>query len=112
VTVPRPGSELRACYEASGASLIARRLYRDALRFSRFSQNAPHVFSESVQEPDRCDDAGFVLKLARQSGVEEHRDAMFAGDAVNSTEQRPAMHYLLRYPNPTFSGQTQPAINM
>jgi glucose-6-phosphate isomerase len=39
-----------------------------------------------------------LFKLADQCGVATHRDAMFAGEAINSTEQRAVMHWLLRSP--------------
>jgi glucose-6-phosphate isomerase len=39
-----------------------------------------------------------LLDLARQTGVVQHRDAMFSGQAINRTEQRPVMHWLLRNP--------------
>jgi glucose-6-phosphate isomerase len=29
-----------------------------------------------------------LLEMARQSGLEQHRDAMFAGDKINTTEDR------------------------
>ena len=37
-----------------------------------------------------------LLQLARETGVEARRDAMFAGAVVNSTERRCALHTLLR----------------
>ena len=37
-----------------------------------------------------------MLKLATHSGVEEARDRLFAGDEINFTEQRPALHMALR----------------
>jgi glucose-6-phosphate isomerase len=52
-------------------------------------------------------DAGveaMLLDLARQCGVPAHRDAMFAGEKINITEQRAVMHFLLRCPNPALSG--------
>ncbi|MEL7159089.1 MAG: glucose-6-phosphate isomerase, partial [Actinomycetota bacterium] len=36
--------------------------------------------------------------LARQCGVEERRDAMFAGEAINTTEGRAVLHTALRRP--------------
>ncbi len=39
-----------------------------------------------------------LLDLARECGLEAHRDAMFAGEPVNGTEHRAAMHFLLRNP--------------
>jgi len=37
-----------------------------------------------------------LLTLARAAGVEERRERLFAGDLVNNTEARPALHMALR----------------
>ena len=42
-----------------------------------------------------------LLTLARAAGLEEHRERLFAGDLVNNTEKRPALHMALR----SFSGE-------
>ena len=39
-----------------------------------------------------------LFALARECGVEARRDAMFAGEKVNATEQRAALHIALRAP--------------
>ncbi|ATG55301.1 glucose-6-phosphate isomerase [Brachybacterium ginsengisoli] len=39
-----------------------------------------------------------LLQLAREVGVQEHRDAMFAGAHINSTEDRAVLHTALRRP--------------
>jgi glucose-6-phosphate isomerase len=39
-----------------------------------------------------------LMGLARAAGVEAHRDAMFAGDHINSTEDRAVLHVALRLP--------------
>lgn len=46
-------------------------------------------------------DDGLLLALvdvARAAGVEQRRDAMFAGERINVTEDRPALHTALRTP--------------
>lgn len=70
----------------------------DPQRFARFSQAAPHVFADLSK--NLIDPAGeaLLLDLAQQCGVADHRDALFAGAPVNTTEQRAAMHWLLRAP--------------
>ena len=70
----------------------------DAQRFTRFSQAAPHVFADLSK--NLIDPAGeaLLLELAQQCDVTGHRDEMFAGALVNTTEQRAAMHFLLRTP--------------
>lgn len=37
-----------------------------------------------------------LMQLARDCGVEQQRDSMFAGDAINLTEQRSVLHTALR----------------
>ncbi len=39
-----------------------------------------------------------LMDLARAAGVEQHRDAMFRGDRINSTEDRAVLHTALRAP--------------
>ena len=48
----------------------------------------------------RIDDAvlAALVELAERSGVEARRDAMFAGEHVNVTEDRAVMHVALRHP--------------
>ncbi|WP_345778415.1 glucose-6-phosphate isomerase [Dyella sp. 2HG41-7] len=48
----------------------------------------------------RIDDQALqhLFALARECGVEARRDAMFAGEKVNTTEQRAALHVALRTP--------------
>ncbi|MFM0195929.1 glucose-6-phosphate isomerase [Paraburkholderia strydomiana] len=41
-----------------------------------------------------------LVQLAREAGVEKRRDAMFAGEVVNLTEGRAALHTALRASNP------------
>jgi glucose-6-phosphate isomerase len=39
-----------------------------------------------------------LMAIARRAGVEEHRDAMFAGRRINTTEDRAVLHVALRMP--------------
>jgi glucose-6-phosphate isomerase len=104
-------SELRACYEASGRQFDLRTAFaNEARRFEQFSQSAPHVFADLSKNLIDAAAQELLLELARQCGVQAHRDAMFAGAAINSTEQRPVMHFLLRTPKNNFAGQSQSAI--
>jgi glucose-6-phosphate isomerase len=102
--------DLRACYEAGGRSLDLRTAFaKDAQRFAQFSLSAPHVFADLSKGLIDSNCHALLLELARQCGVEEHRDAMWRGEAVNSTEHRAAMHFLLRHPNPELLASARPA---
>ena len=70
----------------------------DATRFQTFSQSAPHIFADLSKNLIDRQTQQLLFALARQTGVEQHRDAMFAGTAINGTEGRAVMHWLLRRP--------------
>ncbi len=92
-------AQLKAAFEATGRALDVREAFQaDAQRFSRFSQEAPYVFADLSKNRVDAATEQLLLDLARQSGVLEHRDAMFAGQKINHTEQREVWHVLLRNP--------------
>ncbi|MFZ3128063.1 MAG: glucose-6-phosphate isomerase [Rhodoferax sp.] len=94
--------ELQSVFQGKGHRLDMRTAFAsDAGRFGRFSQNAPHVFADLSKNLLDADTERLLFALARQCGVEEHRQALFAGTVINSTEQRAVMHWLLRYPAST-----------
>ena len=71
---------------------------QDPKRFEHFSQQAPHVFADLSKNLIDAATESLLFDLAVQCQLEQHRDAMFAGELVNSTENRAAMHFLLRKP--------------
>ncbi|MDM0045356.1 glucose-6-phosphate isomerase [Variovorax dokdonensis] len=68
----------------------------DAGRFASFSQEAPHVFADLSKNLIDQRTQELLLDLAQQCGLQARRDAMFAGEHINSTEDRAVMHTLLR----------------
>jgi glucose-6-phosphate isomerase len=82
----------------------------DPQRFEAFSLSAPHVFADLSKNLIDAATQATLLELARQSGLEQHRDAMFAGERINNTEQRAVMHWLLRNPAVALTDQARPAI--
>jgi glucose-6-phosphate isomerase len=90
---------LQTIFAAAGQAFDLRTAFAsDARRFEAFSQNAPHVFADLSKNLLDADIEQRLLALAQQTGVAAHRDAMFAGEAINTTEQRAVMHWLLRVP--------------
>lgn len=71
----------------------------DPSRAARYAAGACGVHLDYSK--NRVDDAvmAALLALARQCGVEEHRDAMFSGQPINSTEGRAVLHTALRQPD-------------
>jgi len=76
----------------------------DASRATGLSQSAPHVFADlSKNHTDSATEA-LLLELAQQTGLTQHRDAMFRGEPINTTEDRAVMHWLLRQPAASLQG--------
>jgi glucose-6-phosphate isomerase len=91
---------LRAHFDRQGRALDLRDAFRaDPRRFECFSQEAPHVFADLSKNLIDLHTESLLLELARECGLEHHRDAMFAGAPINNTEQRPVKHWLLRTPD-------------
>ena len=70
----------------------------DAQRASHFSQDAPGVFADLSKNHWDARIEAQLLTLAEQAGVLTHRNRMFNGEAINATENRAVMHWLLRHP--------------
>ena len=86
-------------YGAQGQRFDVRTAFaNDPQRFAHFSQHAPHVFADLSKNLIDAPTEALLLDLARQCGVAERRDAMFAGQPINRTENRAVMHFLLRNP--------------
>jgi glucose-6-phosphate isomerase len=70
----------------------------DPQRFERMSLEAAGLFLDYSK--NRLDGRTLELltALARERGVEQRRDAMFAGEKINNTENRAVLHTALRAP--------------
>src|SRR3989338_7010321 len=92
---------LQAQFDATGKRFDLRQAFAaDPGRFAVFSQDAPHVFADLSKNLIDARTQALLLDLARQRGVEPYRDAMFAGEKINRSEDRAVMHFLLRNPAP------------
>jgi glucose-6-phosphate isomerase len=101
---------LKSKFESSSKAFDLRDAFaNDAQRFATFSQVAPHVFADLSKNLIDTATQSLLFDLARQCGLEPHRDAMFAGQAINSTENRAVMHFLLRNKAPGQSIRAQAA---
>ena len=88
---------LQQHFDTAGKNFDAREAFAsDSQRFETLSQQAPYVFADLSKNRLDAATQALLLDLARQSGVEAHRDAMFAGDKINNAENRAVMHWLLR----------------
>jgi glucose-6-phosphate isomerase len=73
----------------------------DPRRFETFSARLDDLVYDYSKNRLTKATLGHLLDLARASGVERWRDALFAGEKVNATEGRAALHMALR----NFSGK-------
>jgi glucose-6-phosphate isomerase len=88
---------LQQHFDKTGKNFDARDAFAtDAKRFEALSQQAPYVFADLSKNRLDAATQALLIDLARQSGVEAHRDAMFAGEKINNAENRAVMHWLLR----------------
>jgi glucose-6-phosphate isomerase len=90
---------LRTHFDQQGCRFDLRTAFAsDSMRLGSFSQQAPHVFADLSKNLVDTHTKSLLLELARECGLERHRDAMFAGEPINNTEQRAVKHWLLRTP--------------
>ncbi|KAA1473584.1 Glc-6-P isomerase [Dentipellis sp. KUC8613] len=103
--------KLQQLYDAQHKTLVLKDLFAaDPARFSKFSKEfrAPNDPQDTflldysknlITEPILAE----LLALAREAGVERVRDAMFAGEHINTSEDRAVLHVALRNINNEFT---------
>ena len=68
----------------------------DAKRFEAFSLQAGELFIDLSKNRITSETVKLLLELAAASGVDERKRAMFEGEHINLTEDRPVLHVALR----------------
>ena len=90
---------LNGHYQAHGRDLDLREAFaRDAGRHDAFTFDAPEVFvdlSKNLIDPTTL---RLLLELAHECQLPAYRDALFSGQAINTTESRAVLHTALRAP--------------
>nr|WP_149892568.1 glucose-6-phosphate isomerase [Roseibium aestuarii] len=87
---------LKTHAQALGSTTLRALFAADDSRFDRFSARADDLlldYSKTLLDDTALD---LLLKLAEEAGVTARRDAMFAGEKINSTEDRAVLHTALR----------------
>jgi len=67
-----------------------------ARRVEAFSLEAAGLFLDYSKNRITPETFALLMKLAEEAGVPQRRDAMFAGEHINATEDRAALHVALR----------------
>jgi glucose-6-phosphate isomerase len=70
----------------------------DQTRGERLTLEAEGIFLDYSKNRITDETIGLLLNLAEERGVAERRDAMFAGEKINITEDRAVLHVALRAP--------------
>jgi glucose-6-phosphate isomerase len=73
----------------------------DPGRAERFSVEASGLFLDYSKNRITDETLRLLLQLAEEQGVTKRRDAMFAGQKINTTERRAVLHVALRAPRGT-----------
>jgi glucose-6-phosphate isomerase len=73
----------------------------DPGRAERFSAEGAGLFLDYSKNRITDETLRLLLQLAEERGVAKRRDAMFAGDKINTTERRAVLHVALRAPRGT-----------
>jgi glucose-6-phosphate isomerase len=81
-----------------GDVTIAQLFASDPARFQSFSARFDDVTLDYSKNRISDVTVALLLDLAREAGLEQARADLFAGKAVNNTENRPALHMALRAP--------------
>jgi glucose-6-phosphate isomerase len=90
-------------FSSAGKSFVLKELFaKDPERFSKLSKRFKNTadggeilfdFSKNLINDETF---ALLIKLAKSAGIEQLRDAMFAGEKINFTEKRAVYHVALR----------------
>ncbi len=89
---------LQSHYAEAGDWQLRQLFTADPQRFAKFSGEAAGLFLDYSKNRVSEQTVALLCALARERGVERQRDAMFAGEKINVTEQRAVLHTALRAP--------------
>ncbi|MGD0890470.1 MAG: glucose-6-phosphate isomerase [Terracidiphilus sp.] len=90
--------DLQAHYEQVHGLHLRDLFASDPGRGERFTAEALGLFFDYSKNRITDETVKLLIELARESGLQEHIDAMFRGDKINFTEGRAVLHVALRAP--------------
>jgi glucose-6-phosphate isomerase len=101
-TVPlrqRPAwKALEQHYAEIGARHLRELFAQDPERGERLTAEAAGLYLDYSKNRVTDETLGLLMQLAQESGLAEHRAAMFAGERINVSEHRSVLHVALRMP--------------
>jgi len=92
-----PAWKALQAHQADIGALHMREMFSsDGERFERFTLRAGELFLDYSKNRVTDETMKLLIQLARESGLEEWREKMFAGEKINFTEGRAVLHTALR----------------
>ncbi len=91
-------AELAAHHEQLAPQHLRELFDADPSRGERLTVEGAGLFLDYSKNRVTDETIDLLVALAEQSGVERHRDAMFAGEKINVSEHRSVLHVALRMP--------------
>jgi glucose-6-phosphate isomerase len=89
---------LQAHYEKIAPHHLRDLFKQDPERGTRLTASFEDIYLDYSKHRITDETLRLLLQLAEESGLAEHRDAMFAGEKINTTEGRAVLHIALRAP--------------
>ncbi|MAM70039.1 MAG: glucose-6-phosphate isomerase [Gammaproteobacteria bacterium] len=93
-----PWRALEAHHKEISQQKIADFFVSDPQRFERFSLQAAELYFDYSKHLINTETLDLLLDLAEASDIQSSIAAMFSGEKINNTEQRPVLHTALRSP--------------
>src|SRR5580658_5231808 len=94
-----PAWDALKAHHAAMATTHLRQLFAgDPTRGERFALAAAGIYLDFSKNRITDETLKLLLRLAEESGLRGHIDAMFAGEPINVSENRAVMHVALRAP--------------
>lgn len=91
-------AELQAHQRAMQSFSMREAFAQNPHRFEQFSLSACSLLLDYSKNLITQETIDLLMRLARATGVAEAAQAMFSGELVNTSEERPALHTALRRP--------------
>ena len=89
---------LAAHYQQVGQTTLRELFAAEPDRATTMTAGAADLLLDYSKHRASAETVRLLLAVARRAGVEERRDAMFAGEHINTTEDRAVLHVALRMP--------------
>lgn len=104
MTTPNPATltttpawrALEAHHRTIAATTLRERFATDPDRGTRLVAEAAGLYLDYAKNNLTDESLGLLLALAEQAGLRDRIDAMFRGEHINTSEDRPALHVALR----------------